>query len=102
MQAFVLGSIGRGIADAIMYPVRTLKVRKQNAKDTEEGRKVLKMGTVELMRYVAKTEGVAALYKGIAAEVFRGVLSAALMLAVKEKLEAVVRFVLLSILGKKK
>ena len=54
-------------------------------------------------RFIKRGEhGGRRLYKGIAAEVFRGVLSAALMLAVKEKLEAVVRFVLLSILGKKK
>jgi hypothetical protein len=58
------------------------------------------MGPLQLMGHIGSTEGVGALYKGIVVELSRGVLSAALMLMVKEQLDSVVERALLALAGR--
>jgi hypothetical protein len=107
LQAFNLGAGARAIADCICYPARTAKTRKQSALKTKNAtaeqkaaaEKMQAMSSIEVLQHVVATEGIFAVYKGIEMEVGRGVLSAGLMLMVKERLDAVVRGILYRLFG---
>eukprot|EP00281_Chroomonas_sp_CCMP1168_P002951 CAMPEP_0206276108 /NCGR_PEP_ID=MMETSP0047_2-20121206/36121_1 /ASSEMBLY_ACC=CAM_ASM_000192 /TAXON_ID=195065 /ORGANISM="Chroomonas mesostigmatica_cf, Strain CCMP1168" /LENGTH=309 /DNA_ID=CAMNT_0053705585 /DNA_START=48 /DNA_END=977 /DNA_ORIENTATION=- len=88
LEAFIIGAIARGIATFIVFPYTRAKILVKAHKHVEGQAAPTITGTV---KRVIKEEGVLALYKGCVPEVSRGVLSAALMLAAKEKINAAVR-----------
>ncbi|CAM9193200.1 unnamed protein product [Choristocarpus tenellus] len=94
-QAFVIGAISRAVATVIVFPYIRAKVIIMSRKhDTAEGGRSTGAGNVSILGSlitILKEEGVSALFQGITPEITRGVLSAALMLMVKEKIHTVVK-----------
>eukprot|EP01049_Picozoa_sp_SAG25_P016039 SAG25_NODE_3495_length_1062_cov_0.913811_1_plen_180_part_00 len=72
-EAFLIGALGRLAATLICYPCFQQKCRRQAGQS----------GMLVLLR----EEGLGGLYKGFAAEVTRGVVFNAVMMAVKESIE---------------
>ena len=98
LESFVLGAYSRLVSDSFIYPGRRAKVQKQvlsSAKD-EESIAMSKMGAVTLCIHIVKTQGFGGLYRGLPTELFRGVLSGALLLLVKERLDLIANRILLS------
>ena len=98
LQSFVIGAIARTISTAIMYPYIRAKVliqsrrkRVNGAEDNQEKRSAGKISISGMILNVMQEQGPLAIFKGLDAELTRGVLSAALMLMVKERIFAVVR-----------
>ena len=85
-QAFALGALARAVADTVIFPARRAKVLKQTKAPGTEGK-----GALAVALMVLRERGFLALYKGLSAELSRGVLSAALMLTVKEQLQGAVK-----------
>ena len=83
------------MADTVIFPARRAKVLKQTKAPGTEGK-----GTLAVALMVLKNGGVGALYKGLGAELSRGVLSAALMLTVKEQLQGAVKAWLRRVTGR--
>jgi hypothetical protein len=54
-----------------------------------------KKNAIGLCLYIVKTQGIGGLYRGLPLELFRGVLSGALLLMVKEQMDIVARKALL-------
>ncbi|KAJ1468127.1 hypothetical protein T484DRAFT_1856342, partial [Baffinella frigidus] len=79
LEAFVIGAIARGVATIAVFPYTRAKVIVKSRNTGTIG------GTIA---DIMKREGFFALYQGCVPEVSRGVLSAALMLAAKEKINA--------------
>lgn len=88
LEAFIIGAIARGIATIAVFPYTRAKILVKSHKHVQGQKPPSIAATV---RNVVKQEGFFALYKGSVPEVSRGVMSAALMLAAKEKIAAVVR-----------
>mmetsp|Transcript_916 Transcript_916/g.1991 ORF Transcript_916/g.1991 Transcript_916/m.1991 type:complete len:303 (+) Transcript_916:66-974(+) len=88
LEAFVIGAIARGIATIIVFPYTRAKVLVKAYTPTAGEQAPSIAGTVAK---VLKEDGFFALYQGCVPEVSRGVLSAALMLAAKEKIAMAVR-----------
>ena len=95
--SFLLGAYSRLVSDSFIYPGRRAKVQKQalvGAKD-EESIAMSKMGAATLCIHIVKTQGIGSLYRGLPLELFRGVLSGALLLLVKERMDIVATRMLL-------
>eukprot|EP00752_Nemacystus_decipiens_P016768 g15005.t1 len=93
VQAFVIGAISRAVATVIVFPYIRAKVLIMSRKTGEGGGGGPAASTSILSSLVTilKDDGVSALFQGIAPEISRGVLSAALMLMVKEKIHSAVK-----------
>ena len=98
LASFLLGAYSRLVSDSFIYPGRRAKVQKQALSDSkdEESIAMSKMGAVTLCIHIVKTQGFGGLYRGLPTELFRGVLSGALLLLVKERLDLVATRMLLS------
>jgi hypothetical protein len=97
LASFALGAYSRLVSDSFIYPGRRAKVQKQalaGAED-EESKAMAKMGAVSLCIHMVKTQGLGGLYRGLPTELFRGVLSGALLLLVKERMDVVATRMLL-------
>jgi hypothetical protein len=93
-----------------MYPARTVKTRKQSAlraatpgteftsEEIKENQRIVSMSALACLFHVYRKDGVGAVYRGVEMEVGRGVLSAGLMLMIKESLASTVRDALLVLL----
>lgn len=57
--------------------------------------------TLQVLRGIVLDEGVLALWKGIVPQATKGVLSSAVLLAVKEKIDLVIRIVIFGAFGKR-
>jgi len=99
-EAFWLGALGRAVGTIVTYPYLRAKKLKQVRQKAGEAESSLSITGV--VRYVLANDGVIGLFKGMAPELVRGVLSAALMVMVKEKLTAVVKSLVMSLLKRKK
>lgn len=64
----------------------------------EENQRIVSMSALACLLYIYKKDGVGAVYRGVEMEVGRGVLSAGLMLMIKERLASTVRRILLALL----
>eukprot|EP00747_Dinoflagellata_sp_TGD_P182298 gnl/TRDRNA2_/TRDRNA2_36497_c0_seq1.p1 gnl/TRDRNA2_/TRDRNA2_36497_c0~~gnl/TRDRNA2_/TRDRNA2_36497_c0_seq1.p1 ORF type:complete len:293 (-),score=57.43 gnl/TRDRNA2_/TRDRNA2_36497_c0_seq1:132-1010(-) len=84
--AFVMGAIGRAIGTMVLYPFNRGKSLAMAG---------LSPSVFSAVRQVLRTEGIRALYKGLAMELMRGVTQAAIMFAVMERLRATVRATIL-------
>eukprot|EP00903_Cladosiphon_okamuranus_P010191 g9650.t1 len=90
VQAFVIGAISRAVATVMVFPYIRAKVIMMSRKTGEGGGSDPAASASILSNLVAilRDDGVSALFQGIAPEISRGVLSAALMLMVKEKIHS--------------
>merc|ERR1719215_2046895 len=94
-EAFWLGAPGRAIATFVTYPylrAKRLKQARQKAGEAESS-----LSITGVVSHVLANDGLFGLFKGMAPELARGVLSAALMVMVKEKLTAVVKGLVISL-----
>lgn len=98
VASFLLGAYSRLVSDSFIYPGRRAKVQKQalEGADDEESKAMAKMGAVTLCIHIVKTQGLGSLYRGLPMELFRGVLSGALLLLVKERMDVIATRMLLS------
>jgi len=125
LEAFCGGALGRAVATITTFPYTRAKILKQSRKrsmradslsselvfdDEEEQNKVkaipkhrrhrqVSMTTTEVIQDVANNEGIFALYRGMGPELFRGVISAALMMMVKEKIYHFVKTLIYNAFG---
>lgn len=92
ISAFVLGAISKSIATCLTYPAIRCKVMIQAAdsdEDNVEKSKRRSQKTVPRVLYsIWKKEGLLGYFKGLHAQILKTVLSSALLLMIKEKLNA--------------
>lgn len=94
MQAFALGAISRAVATVIVFPyIRAKVIIMSRAGAESRGEKTPSI--LSSLVSILKDEGASALFQGITPEITRGVLSAALMLMVKEKIHGIVKSAIL-------
>ncbi|GAQ78886.1 peroxisomal adenine nucleotide carrier [Klebsormidium nitens] len=98
-MAFVIGALSKTVATVVTYPAIRAKVMLQADKDEEGGHP---RNMLDAMRRAVDEGGFKGLYKGMNAQIFKTVLSAALMLMIKEKVSqgTVLAFLLLRKWGK--
>eukprot|EP00611_Tribonema_gayanum_P005302 TRINITY_DN14537_c0_g1_i1.p1 TRINITY_DN14537_c0_g1~~TRINITY_DN14537_c0_g1_i1.p1 ORF type:complete len:342 (-),score=116.40 TRINITY_DN14537_c0_g1_i1:31-1056(-) len=84
-QAFALGAIARAIATVAVFPFTRAKVlaMTEDGGHSESGKPPPSI--LQSLVLIARAEGPGALFKGVGPELTRGVLSAALMLMIKER-----------------
>ncbi|GMH69128.1 hypothetical protein TrLO_g1996 [Triparma laevis f. longispina] len=80
IEAFLLGMVARTVATIIVFPYTRAKVMLQSSSSDE------KPDIPAMLKKIYEEEGVGGVFQGIGPELTRGVLSAALMLMVKEKI----------------
>ena len=87
-KAFVLGAMARAVAVSLTYPFTRAKAIVQTQKAKSDDKKAAKSKSViGLLQALIREEGFFAMYRGFYPELLRGVLSAALMLMIKEKVK---------------
>ena len=91
MSAFLLGAFSRLVSDTVMFPARRAKVLMQE----EGGGSGKGDGMAGVLLWVAREQGVLAVFQGLGPELIRGMLSGALMLMAKERIDALVFSLLL-------
>lgn len=90
-EAFFLGAVARTVATFIMYPFLRAKTMMQAS-----GNKGGSTNPIVIIMHVIKTQGIAAVYRGLGPELVRGVLSSAVTLMLKEKIYVINRAAFLS------
>lgn len=103
--AFLLGALSKTVATVVTYPAIRCKVMMQRAETDEEKESRRAGGTaggpprsmLEALRIIWHMEGFFGLYKGLHAQVLKTVLSAALMLMIKEKVSEGTRATMLAL-----
>jgi len=96
-EAFFLGMVARTIATVVVFPYLRAKVMLQSNTQTPstDGNNTQKKADIPAMiAQMYNDGGMAEIFQGIGPELTRGVLSAALMMMVKEKISVVVNGVL--------
>lgn len=78
-EAFVLGMIARAVATVCIFPYLRAKVVLQTQKDTS-------LSIPKMLAEMHREDGFTAWFQGLGPELTRGVLSAALMLMIKEQI----------------
>lgn len=89
LEAFVLGALARAVATVLTFPYARAKLIKQ-------GNPTGDTGILGTMLQVLGKDGPSALYVGLAPDLIRGVFSSALMLMCKEKIQEIIKGVLLA------
>eukprot|EP00850_Spirogloea_muscicola_P014698 SM000107S14064 [mRNA] locus=s107:195411:197237:- [translate_table: standard] len=95
-SAFVLGALSKTVATIITYPAIRCKVLLQRESTSEEKLRrangELRVGPpatmIQALQIIWQREGILGFYKGLQAQILKTVLSAALMLMIKEKVTA--------------
>eukprot|EP00850_Spirogloea_muscicola_P009878 SM000056S17996 [mRNA] locus=s56:562649:564485:- [translate_table: standard] len=95
-SAFVLGALSKTVATIITYPAIRCKVLMQRESTSEEKLRrangELRVGPpatmIQALQIIWEREGISGFYKGLQAQILKTVLSAALMLMIKEKVTA--------------
>ena len=84
-EAFVLGMVARLVATIVVFPYTRAKVMMQAGKG--------KAGVTipEMLKEIYEDKGMKGIFQGIGPELTRGVMSAALMMMVKEKIHGGVK-----------
>lgn len=80
MESFVYGGLARAISTSFIYPYIRAKVIAQTDPEARN------LTPIQILRKEYKERGMAGVFAGIEPEIIRGVLSTALMMAVKEKI----------------
>ncbi|KAJ1915957.1 hypothetical protein IWQ60_008272 [Tieghemiomyces parasiticus] len=103
LQVFVAGALSKTLATVVTYPYIMAKVRLQwkpskSQCDAETHQRYA--GAVDVLRRVWQTDGFVGWYKGMGAQISKAVLTQALLLMIKDKLESyiIVAFALLRVL----
>jgi len=86
LESFIFGAIARTIAVCIMYPWLNAKTKMQAAKKNDNVAQPKEADATTLILRILKEQGFFALYVGLGPELFRGVLSSAVTLMLKEKI----------------
>jgi len=97
-MAFVCGAAARALSTLIVFPYQRAKVMLKNMpKDTADSLRDVNpfVGMHLALMHVVKSQGLAGVYLGLSSELVRGVLSAALLMMVRERLTVVVQRTLL-------
>jgi len=89
-QAFFHGAFSRLISDAVLFPARRAKVLQQKAKKDGSNSDAASKSLVGVLAQVAKEKGLMEVFNGLGPELVRGMISGALMLMVKEYIDAIV------------
>uniref|UniRef100_A0A0C9QL71 TSA: Wollemia nobilis Ref_Wollemi_Transcript_28697_1455 transcribed RNA sequence n=1 Tax=Wollemia nobilis TaxID=56998 RepID=A0A0C9QL71_9CONI len=79
--AFLLGALSKTIATVVTYPAIRCKVMIQAAESDEQPKRAM-----DALRVIWQKEGALGFYKGLSAQILKTVLSAALLLMIKEKI----------------
>lgn len=82
-EAFLLGTAASSLAVTATYPMDLCRTQAQTCDDASKPRQ----GLLQAMRAIVARDGVAGLFRGLSAQLFQSVLSAAIMLMVKERLK---------------
>jgi len=94
MEAFFLGMVARTIATVVVFPYLRAKVMLQSQaavqSTTDDEARATKANIPAMIAQMYNDGGMAEIFQGIGPELTRGVLSAALMMMVKEKISVVV------------
>mmetsp|Transcript_74797 Transcript_74797/g.167835 ORF Transcript_74797/g.167835 Transcript_74797/m.167835 type:complete len:314 (-) Transcript_74797:23-964(-) len=112
-QAFWLGSLAKLIATWMTFPYIRAKViiQASQAKAKKPGNKLNEddngadapaPSTLSVLGRIAREEGPLAMWKGMAPQAVKAVLSSAVLLAAKEKIEVAVAAAILAVAGKNK
>jgi len=108
LQAFLLGVLARVIATVVVFPAQKAKVlaisTAKEASVTTDGDAAAEVpdGTLAQLAFILKTDGPAALYRGLGPELYRGMLSAGLMYFMKERIKKLVVAFMFFLAGKKR
>ncbi|KAL7754191.1 hypothetical protein RI367_000172 [Sorochytrium milnesiophthora] len=88
-EVFVLGALAKTLATVVTYPYIMAKVRLQwkVPKELEHDPNLRYKGAVDVLRKVLKTDGLKGWYTGIQAQITKAVLSQALLLMLKDRLD---------------
>jgi hypothetical protein len=86
-KAFVLGATARAVAVSLTYPFTRAKAIVQTQKVKTDDKTLKSKSVIGLLKALIAKEGFFAMYRGFGPELLRGVLSAALMLMIKEKIK---------------
>ena len=100
-ESFLLGVVASSCAITATYPLEIARVRNQTSKastTTADGKPAPAPGVLQVWADIMRTDGVPGLFRGLTPKLTQGVLSAALMLMVRERIARVTRRLLL---GKK-
>ena len=95
-ESFLVGICSKATATAIIYPLIRAKVLQQRAQKREGGEDESKgllasiVGVFALLAHVARTEGVASWYTGLAGQITKASLSSAFLLMVKEQINGLI------------
>jgi hypothetical protein len=84
-QAFLLGAIARAVAIFLTFPFTRARTILQTSKDKDEDK--APKGVLGLLVSLVKQDGFFSLYRGLGPELVRGVLSSAIMLMIKERVQ---------------
>ncbi|KAI8866967.1 mitochondrial carrier [Ramicandelaber brevisporus] len=102
LEVFIIGALTKSIATVVTYPYIMAKVRLQwkptEADIARYGDMVKYDGAVDVLRKVWKLSGPLGWYKGMQTQIFKAVLTQALLLVLKDKMTAIT-VVLFSALG---
>lgn len=98
-QVFLLGALARALATVVVFPLIRAKCMLKNIKgdvssDTTPQRSAvmeLLLGLHRTMAMIVRDSGIAGLYRGMPQELVRATMSAALLMAIRERLTVVVR-----------
>ena len=89
-EAFVIGALGRAIATVATFPAQRANVMAKSDRNSSSGG-----GIFSTLLEVYRQDGFGQLYSGMQPEITRGVLSAALMMMVKERITLLTRALVL-------
>ena len=92
-ESFWLGAFTKALATVLTYPPSRVKSVMQNMPSTDKigGRSVADLSVFGFMVVIYEQEGMAGLYKGLVATLVKGVVQAAFMLMVKERVDRATR-----------
>ena len=88
-EAFVVGALSKAAATVITFPLIRTQTMQRTWDKTHPGE--TSPSFLEVFPRVVKDEGLRGLYTGINTQIFKAVLNAALMLAIKEQIEGRVK-----------
>ena len=100
-EAFLLGMVARAISTIVVFPYLRAKVMMQVAKKNnttvggEQQQQQQQTSILSLLGTMYNQGGVASWFQGLGPELTRGVMSAALMMMIKEKIGTLVKQMLL-------
>jgi len=89
LEAFVIGALAKVVATYVTFPLIRLKAVLNTWTKLHAGEKT--PSATDALHRIVTEEGVTGLYKGISPQLVKGVLNSAIMLAVKEKIDATVK-----------